>query len=174
MGLSQDGRGSVEAVGSTAAHELGHIFSMDHDTPGKSLHGSASRSCLQCKVQSKLLTLTSYLSWVPSILQLMVAVFLKVCPCSLTGCTCTDPSGDCIMAASSGRLPPVQWSSCSRDFIATGFREDNLNSCLGNAPLVTVGDPTCGNGIREGDEICDCGSPEVCNIELVLYIRSSL
>jgi hypothetical protein len=31
VGLSQDGRGSVDAVASTAAHELGHIFSMEHD-----------------------------------------------------------------------------------------------------------------------------------------------
>lgn len=31
VGVSQDGRGGVEAVGSTAAHEMGHIFSMAHD-----------------------------------------------------------------------------------------------------------------------------------------------
>ena len=65
------------------------------------------------------------------------------------------------MAASSGRQSPVEWSSCSRDAIQTGFDEDNLNSCLDNAPEVTVGDPSCGNGIREGNEICDCGTPEV-------------
>ena len=34
LGVTQDGRGSgVEAVGSTAAHELGHILNMDHDDP---------------------------------------------------------------------------------------------------------------------------------------------
>ena len=31
VGLSQDRRSGVDAVGSTAAHELGHIFNMDHD-----------------------------------------------------------------------------------------------------------------------------------------------
>ncbi len=138
MGLSQDGRGSLEAVGSTAAHELGHIFSMDHDTPCKSIASSIlpRSNCI-----------------------LDMAIILEAC-------TCTDPSGVCIMAASSGRPSPVQWSSCSRDFIATGFSQDNLNSCLDNEPSVTVGDPSCGNGIREGDEICDCGTPEVCNMSV--------
>ena len=33
IGLTQDGaRGSVEFVGAVAAHELGHIFNMFHDS----------------------------------------------------------------------------------------------------------------------------------------------
>lgn len=35
-------------------------------------------------------------------------------------------------------------------------------TCLENFPTEMVGDPVCGNGIREGAEICDCGSPEEC------------
>ena len=31
MGLSQDGGRTLSSVGSTAAHELGHIFRMNHD-----------------------------------------------------------------------------------------------------------------------------------------------
>ena len=33
VGLSQDNGGGVDFVGSTAAHELGHIFNMQHDSP---------------------------------------------------------------------------------------------------------------------------------------------
>ena len=65
------------------------------------------------------------------------------------------------MSAVSGRPSPTVWSSCSRSDIVNGFAQDNLNSCLDNEPLVTVADPMCGNGIREGEEICDCGLPAV-------------
>ena len=76
-------------------------------------------------------------------------------------CSCTDPSGVCIMAGSSGFPPPTEWSDCSRSDIQLGFNNFNLDRCLMNEPAMTVGDPVCGNGIRERDEICDCGSVEV-------------
>lgn len=76
-------------------------------------------------------------------------------------CVCNDPSGDCIMASISGSPSPTQWSDCSRSDLNSGFTNRNLDRCLMNEPSMTVGDPVCGNGIREGDEICDCGTPEV-------------
>ena len=33
VGLTQGGGGSIDSVGATAAHELGHIFNMRHDDP---------------------------------------------------------------------------------------------------------------------------------------------
>lgn len=45
VGLSQDGRGSLAAVGSTAAHELGHIFSMDHDDASSKLEPPLTCAC---------------------------------------------------------------------------------------------------------------------------------
>lgn len=77
-------------------------------------------------------------------------------------CTCADSESGCIMSAVSGFPPPSQWSSCSISDLNEGYAE-NLDSCLFNEPTMTVGDPVCGNGIREGDEICDCGSPDECS-----------
>ena len=66
------------------------------------------------------------------------------------------------MAAVSGFPPPTRWSSCSVSDLNDGFTMHNLDRCLFNEPSMTVGDPVCGNGIRERDEICDCGSLEEC------------
>lgn len=32
VGVTQDGGRTLQSVGSTAAHELGHIFNMNHDS----------------------------------------------------------------------------------------------------------------------------------------------
>ena len=64
------------------------------------------------------------------------------------------------MSASLPFPPPTRWSSCSVSDLNDGFDLRNLDRCLDNEPIMTVGDPVCGNGIQEGDEVCDCGSPE--------------
>lgn len=78
-------------------------------------------------------------------------------------CNCADSeTTGCIMSAVSGFPPPNQWSNCSVGDLIDGYVTRNLDECLFNEPTMTVGDPVCGNGIREGDEVCDCGSPTEC------------
>ena len=58
--------------------------------------------------------------------------------------------------------PPTRWSSCSVSDLNIGYNNYSTDTCLFNQPTTSVGDPVCGNGIREGDEICDCGSAQEC------------
>ena len=75
-------------------------------------------------------------------------------------CSCDDPTGQCVMVAVQNlHSPPERWSSCSRYQLRSALSRsnNNLGRCLQNEPTTTVGEPVCGNGIRERDEVCDCG-----------------
>ena len=90
-----------------------------------------------------------------------ISVYI-VCSDPERQCTCADGDQGCIMAATSSFPPPTRWSSCSVSDLNEGFTMLNLDSCLFNQPSMSVGDPSCGNGIREGNEVCDCGSAQEC------------
>ena len=77
------------------------------------------------------------------------------------------------MSASLPFPPPTNWSSCSVSDLNAGF-DRGLGRCLTNEPTVTVGDPVCGNGIREGDEVCDCGSSEFGLVSVLLLLIKDL
>ena len=79
-------------------------------------------------------------------------------------CACEDPNGACIMAAFVSFPPPTLWSNCSRMDLAFGFSFFGIDECLFNNPEITVADPVCGNGIKERQEECDCGTPVVVNM----------
>lgn len=57
--------------------------------------------------------------------------------------------------------PPTKWSQCSRDQLATGLSDKNLNKCLKNQPTHSIEDPQCGNGLLDPGEHCDCGPASV-------------
>lgn len=75
-------------------------------------------------------------------------------------CKCVDDR--CIMSASSSAISPKHWSSCSIDQLNLAFHH-GMNYCLRNKPIKLFDSPTCGNGIVEPGEQCDCGLPETCD-----------
>lgn len=58
-------------------------------------------------------------------------------------------------------VPPKSWSSCSLDDLQYGLQH-GFDMCLQNVPTRRFFDQsTCGNGIWEEGEECDCGIPDV-------------
>ena len=67
------------------------------------------------------------------------------------------------MAASSSIPEPTLWSSCSIEDLNLLY-DFGGDSCLFDMPTPLVpGVAVCGDGIIEGNETCDCGSPAECN-----------
>ena len=44
-----------------------------------------------------------------------------------------------------------------------------MQNLMNNFTWQIFGDPSCGNGIREGEKVCDCGTPEVGQL-IVLHV----
>ena len=66
-------------------------------------------------------------------------------------------------------FPPELWSSCSEATLNDVLTRplNNLGRCLHNVPVDTLGDPVCGDGIVQGDEVCDCGTPQVGGVLII-------
>ncbi|RUS76181.1 hypothetical protein EGW08_016059, partial [Elysia chlorotica] len=74
---------------------------------------------------------------------------------------CHCKSDKCIMSATSGKISPIGWSSCSHNALAEAFLL-GMDYCLRNIPETVFEGPVCGNGLMEEGEECDCGLPKDC------------
>jgi hypothetical protein len=87
--------------------------------------------------------------------------------------SCSCPEQRCVMSAVINTAnPPQSWSSCSINTMNS--RIGGYAHCITNTPEDILGDPVCGDGIVQGDEVCDCGTPQVGAGTAHAHIRAAM